>query len=126
MLQVIWLQRAVNDLAEIWSRGDSTLRQDVTRAANTIDQELHEVPFGSSESREGRRRVMFAAPLGFPSKSIRTAGWCRSHGSGESAHPEGDHNRLDSASPHPSFFITNINCFSRVLNPAGISPVGRA
>lgn len=33
--------------------------------------------------------------------------------------------RMRRRGPHP-FFITNINCFSRVLNPEGISPVGRA
>jgi hypothetical protein len=64
MLQVIWSQGAVNDLAEIWNEGDSALRQEITRAANTIDQTLRDDPFGSSESREEPLRVMFAPPLG--------------------------------------------------------------
>lgn len=34
MFQVIWRQEAVNDLAEIWNHGDSTLRQAITRPLN--------------------------------------------------------------------------------------------
>ncbi len=74
MLQVIWLQRAVSNLAEIWNQGDSNLRQEITRAANTIDQTLRDDPFGSSESREGGRRVMFVPPLGVSFKVDQNGG----------------------------------------------------
>jgi hypothetical protein len=74
MLQVVWLQEAINDLAEIWNQGDSTLRQEVTKAANTVDQTLRVDPFGSGESREEERRVMFAPPLGVSFKVDRDSG----------------------------------------------------
>ena len=64
MFQVVWGQRAVNDLAEIWMQGDSTLRQAVTQATHNIEQALRDDPFETSESREGEDRVIFAPPLG--------------------------------------------------------------
>jgi hypothetical protein len=74
MLQVVWLQDAINDLAEIWNQGDSTLRQEVTRAANAVDQTLRVNPFSSGESREGARRVTFAPPLGISFKVDQDSG----------------------------------------------------
>jgi hypothetical protein len=38
MLDVVWLQRAVNNLAEIWNEGDSAFRRELTSAANTVDR----------------------------------------------------------------------------------------
>lgn len=64
IFQVVWSQQAVNDLAEIWNRGDSVFRQGVTRAAHAIGQSLQDDPFGAGESREVGVRVMFNAPLG--------------------------------------------------------------
>jgi hypothetical protein len=64
MFEVIWLQRAVNNLAEIWSEGDSALRQEITKAANIIERTLRDDAIGASESREEGRRVMFVPPLG--------------------------------------------------------------
>jgi hypothetical protein len=64
MFQVVWGQRAMNDLAEIWIRGDSTLRQAITQATHALDQTLQDDPFESSESREGNDRVIFASILG--------------------------------------------------------------
>jgi hypothetical protein len=62
--QVVWGQRAVNDLAEIWLQGDSTLRQAVTQATHTIAHGLRDDPFETSKSREGEDRVTFASCLG--------------------------------------------------------------
>jgi hypothetical protein len=62
--RVVWLQSAVNDLAECWAQGDSTERQAITEAANLIDEILASDPIGSSESRAGEKRIMFSDPLG--------------------------------------------------------------
>lgn len=64
MYRVVWSQRAVNDLAGIWTQADPALRQAVTRAAHIVDQVLQDDPLDSGESREGQLRVMFAPPLG--------------------------------------------------------------
>ena len=70
MFQIIWLQRAVNDLAEIWTRADSVRRQAVTEAANAIDQTLRSNPTGWGESRGGEKRIGFAPPSASTSRSI--------------------------------------------------------
>ncbi len=68
MPQVVWLQDALNDLAEIWNQGDSALRREVTTAANAVDRLLRRDPFSLGESREAERRVMFVPPLGISCK----------------------------------------------------------
>jgi hypothetical protein len=60
---VEWLREAVNELADIWIKADSPLRQIITQATQALDQELQADPFGRSESREGDVRVLFASPL---------------------------------------------------------------
>jgi hypothetical protein len=64
MFEVEWVQEAVDDLAELWTTGDSLARQSLTRATHTIDQELRTDPFRNSESREGEVLIMFADSLG--------------------------------------------------------------
>jgi hypothetical protein len=64
MFRVDWLQVAVNELAKIWMRADSTERRVITQASNIIDEKLRTDPFGSSESREREDRVLFEPPLG--------------------------------------------------------------
>jgi hypothetical protein len=64
MFQVVWLRGALHDPAEIWSQGDSTLRQAIAQATHTIDQTLRDDPFETSESREGEDGVIFVPPLG--------------------------------------------------------------
>jgi ParE toxin of type II toxin-antitoxin system, parDE len=61
---VEWLREAVNELADIWIKADSPLRQNITEATQTLDQELQRDPFQHSESREGNARILFARPLG--------------------------------------------------------------
>lgn len=63
MYSVVWSQRAVRDLAELWTRGSSETREAITRATAALAQSLHEDPFEGSESREGNNRVIFIAPL---------------------------------------------------------------
>lgn len=51
MLQVEWLQTALNQLITIWTQGDGSLRLAITVATHQIDQKLQADPYGSSESR---------------------------------------------------------------------------
>lgn len=58
-----WKVTATNELAQIWMRADSGTRQRITAAAGKVDQLLKSDPYGSSESREADRRILFVAPL---------------------------------------------------------------
>jgi ParE toxin of type II toxin-antitoxin system, parDE len=63
MFRVEWLREAVSELADIWINANSRLRQNITEATHTLDQELQADPFRQSESREGDVRILFARPL---------------------------------------------------------------
>ncbi len=63
MFRVEWLQEAVDDLASIWIGANPSLRQKITVAAHTLDQELQTDPYRQSESRHDEDRVLFAYPL---------------------------------------------------------------
>ena len=64
MFHVDWLQEALDELARIWMKADSTLRQAITAATHLLDQEMETDPFRQSESRDDEERVLFAFPLG--------------------------------------------------------------
>jgi len=64
MFRVEWLRDAVNELADIWIKADSPQRQEITKAARTLDKELESDPFRKSESREADTRISLARPLG--------------------------------------------------------------
>lgn len=61
---VVWTQAALNELADLWVRGDSILRKQITAAANAIDEELKLKPDEKGESRGNDDRVFFVYPLG--------------------------------------------------------------
>jgi hypothetical protein len=63
MCRVEWIQDALNDLAALWLQGDTSFRQAITEAANSLDEDLHTDPFRQSESRDEGERVAFAYPL---------------------------------------------------------------
>jgi hypothetical protein len=63
MFRVEWLRAAFDELADIWIKADSRLRQNITEATHTLDLELQADPFRQSESREGNVRILFASPL---------------------------------------------------------------
>ena len=64
--RVEWIQRAVNELAHIWTDANSELRQRITAAANKLDRELGRNPYRISEARsdDTEVRVLFVRPLG--------------------------------------------------------------
>ena len=63
MFRVQWLQAAMDELAQIWTQADSSMRQAVTAATQALDEELRMNPYRQSESREDERRVLFLYPL---------------------------------------------------------------
>ncbi len=69
--------------------------------------------------------MTFEAPMGFTFKVDLDAGTVLVGHVWYYAPLADAHNRPRPVN-HSAFFITNINCFSLVLNPVGISPVGRA
>ncbi len=64
MFEVVWIQAALDDLAAIWTTGDSALRQRVTVATHQLDQALASNPNEEGESRDAGDRVCFIDPLG--------------------------------------------------------------
>ena len=64
MMEVFWLQSALDDLARLWMAADSALRAAITAAAHRIDPALQHDPASKGESRELDERVFFAYPLG--------------------------------------------------------------
>ncbi len=44
MFRVEWLQEAVGELADIWTRADSQSRQAITEATHKLDRELQTDP----------------------------------------------------------------------------------
>jgi hypothetical protein len=64
MFRVRWERRALDELTDLWTRVDSTLRNAITVASNEIDQLLRTNPLDLSESRPNGRRILFVPPLG--------------------------------------------------------------
>ncbi len=58
---VVWAPIAEDRLAELWLASDD--RQQITEAANRIDELLAASPTGVGESRAGALRVMIESPL---------------------------------------------------------------
>ena len=64
MYRVLWIQSALDDMANLWINADSEMRADINRVADHLDQELQRDPFKISESRDPGEWVCFSAPLG--------------------------------------------------------------
>jgi len=64
MYSVEWTHLALNLLADVWLSAQATERRRITAAIDLIDRLLRERPLDEGESREGERRVTFAAPIG--------------------------------------------------------------
>jgi hypothetical protein len=61
---VNWSQSALDELATIWMRANSAIRQAITVASHSIDQQLQNDPEQQGESRGEEERFFFASPLG--------------------------------------------------------------
>jgi hypothetical protein len=64
MFQVVWLQAALHELADIWTQANSSQRRAITAATHRIDQLLQTDPHLRGESRPPGQRVLFQPPLG--------------------------------------------------------------
>jgi hypothetical protein len=64
MFTVRWKRSALNELADLWVKADSAVRQSITAASQGIDQQLKDDPENQGESRSGDLRIFFLAPLG--------------------------------------------------------------
>ena len=63
MYQVRWEGAAIEELTQIWTEADSSVRQAVTDAVSTLDQELQHNAPTVGESRSEGRRICFVPPL---------------------------------------------------------------
>ncbi len=59
--EVIWLRRALDELAELWFSARD--RGSVTIAAQQMDRRLEVDPLGIGESRSGSLRILIEPPL---------------------------------------------------------------
>jgi hypothetical protein len=64
MFSIYRSEAAVIPLRETWQGADEDLRQAILLATHRINQRLHERPHKQGESRDGRTRVLFEAPVG--------------------------------------------------------------
>jgi hypothetical protein len=63
MFRVEWLQSALDELADLWTKADPVQRQAITGASHLLDQRLKRDPHVEGESRSRGRRITFAPPL---------------------------------------------------------------
>src|SRR5947209_3831880 len=76
MFEVVWTQTALNHLAAAWTRADSAMRQDITRAPTRSIGDSNPIP-AVRVSREHQGSGFSSNPLSeWLSKSARTVPWC--------------------------------------------------
>lgn len=63
MFRVRWEQRALIELANLWTQTDSDQRRAITAATHVSDQRLRSDPLHEGESRSKGRRIAFFPPL---------------------------------------------------------------
>lgn len=60
---VTWTPQAENQLATLWANAPQQARQEITSAADSIDEKLGDDAESLGESRAGNRRILFVPPL---------------------------------------------------------------
>lgn len=63
MYRVRWLEAALDELADQWTRATSEEREAITSAAYAAERRLAEAPADEGESRLKGRRITFVPPL---------------------------------------------------------------
>ena len=63
MFHVEWLQSALDELADFWTKADSKQRLAITKASNFLEQELRLDGPNQGESRPFDCRIVFVPPL---------------------------------------------------------------
>ena len=64
MFRVEWTDAAYDDLARVWTSGDSGRRRAINRALQTLEARLQANPLAVGESRDGDYRVAHERPVG--------------------------------------------------------------
>ncbi len=64
MFNIYRSQEAVTPLREVWEQADDDLREAILNASRLVNLRLHDNPHGEGESRDGRTRILFQAPIG--------------------------------------------------------------
>lgn len=64
MFTVTWTQSASDQLADIWMKADSPLRNEITSYVQNLDRHLRANADRIGESRELRVRILTDTPLG--------------------------------------------------------------
>ena len=64
MFTVTWTQSASDQLADIWMKADSPLRDEITSYVQLLDRHLRANADRLGESREPRVRILTNTPLG--------------------------------------------------------------
>lgn len=64
MFSIYRSKKAVLPVRSAWEEGGPELRDAIVRASQRLDQRLCREPQGQGESRVGRARIVFEAPLG--------------------------------------------------------------
>jgi hypothetical protein len=54
---------AMAPLRETWENADDSLRRAILEASHRLDRQLHKNPHKRGESRDGRTRILFQAPI---------------------------------------------------------------
>jgi hypothetical protein len=63
MNPAVWLESALDQLADIWVQVDSAERTRIEAAVNRINAELARDPSGAGESRAGGNRILCSLPI---------------------------------------------------------------
>jgi hypothetical protein len=63
MFSIYRKQSALVPLNEAWAQADANLRDAILQASHSVDQQLQSDPLEQGESRDGRTRILFQAPL---------------------------------------------------------------
>lgn len=63
MFSIFRSSQAVAPLQDTWERAGDTLREEILRATQRLDQQLCTDPQERGESRDGQARILFEAPL---------------------------------------------------------------
>jgi hypothetical protein len=63
MFAVVWTNRALDELADIWVVATPELRDRIEASVRRLGRQLQDDPFAIGESRANNRRVAFDPPI---------------------------------------------------------------
>jgi hypothetical protein len=106
MFRVVWLETALNELADLWTKADSEQRRHITTAVRSIDRQLEVDPEQQGESRakttcvySSSRRWVLSITFTHPSNSYASCTCGRSGRAANAARQNTRAARADSPPP---------------------------